>query len=301
MLFDRSRLTICSAADRPSRVHAKDALQGLVGVPTFASDSFARVAQWLRTRKGPKVWFLGGHVIKANVQWYLQELLKHGFIDHLAMNGAALVHDWELAKLGHTSEHVPTAIFDGSFGLWSEIGQINDVIHQEWLVGQRNGIGWGIGHAERNGVIGCAYDLSMNTGHRIATTVHVGIGQDVFFEHPNCDGAAWGEQGYIDFLKFAHTVERLEGGTFLCFGSAVCAPEIFLKALAMARNANGKPHDIAVAVFDCVPLPTDPEVLYFHRGAKNLLSRVASQSQFVLGKHEETIPNLWKSLCAEIA
>jgi len=286
MIFDRSRLTIRSAADRKSRVRFLER-PGTTNVATIDSDEFRRVVAWLRERSGPKIWFLGGHVIKANLSIYLGNLMQMGLIDHIALNGAGLVHDWELNRIGHTSENVEEAIKDGSFGLWSEIGELNDLIVRAAKDGL--GIGAAACAAVTDGVLGAASALG------IPVTVHVAIGQDVFFEHPNCNGSAWGAAGYHDFLAFADAVENLQGGILLSFGSAVAAPEIFLKSLAMARNVRaGKPDDLAIAVFDCVKPPSDPDDCYFNRPAKTLLGRITNNAAFVHARHEDSIPAIWK-------
>lgn len=279
-MFDTSRLTLRSAEHRKSFVHARDAKQGLEGVPPLFDSAIGlgTVARFLKTRSGPAVWFFGGAVFKANVGWYLKELEE--WMDHRATNGAGLVHSWEMHRLGHTSECVPDAIKDGSFGMWTETSEINKAIANT---------PWGTG-------IGAVFAYPKAP----PITVHVSVGQDIFHMHPNYDARAWGQAAYTDFLKFASVVEGMQGGTFLVFGSAVCAPEVFLKALGMARNVNkGKPDDIAVAVFDCVAPPEDPDARWFHRPSKNLMDRCASQSVFVKGRHEVTIPNLWRLLCAQ--
>jgi len=144
----------------------------------------------------------------------------------------------------------------------------------------------------------------------VPATVHVGIGYDIIHEHPNFDGAAAGATSYRDFLRFAAEVERLEGGVLLCFGSAVMAPEVFLKALAMARNvAAGEGREIArfdVVVADIQELRGDPaaepgrgEPGYYFRPWKTLLARTVAgggESRYVRGRHEQTIPALRRAL-----
>jgi hypothetical protein len=202
-----------------------------------------------------------------------------------------------LAHLGHTSEDVSTAIVDGSFGMWKEIGSLNQCLikSEETSATERT-----LGDRFRmwlsefpNSILGECF-LPPNP----EVTIHHAVGQDVFCQHSNYDATQWGQATYNDFLSLASFIEHMQGGTFLCFGSAVAAPEIFLKALSMARNVNdGKPDDLAVAVFDCVPIPRAAEAAYFNRPAKTLLGRVAKESIFVRGRHEATIPNLWKALC----
>jgi hypothetical protein len=144
---------------------------------------------------------------------------------------------------------------------------------------------------------------------RVPVTVHVGIGYDIIHEHPNCDGAALGAASYTDFLIFAQTVSQLEGGVLLNFGSAVMGPEVYLKALTMARNvAHQEGRSIArftTAVFDLIPLEgdtrqqvpkTDPR--YYYRPWKTILVRTVAdggESFYVQGDHRLTVPALWKA------
>ena len=299
MIFDRKHLTVRSIADRCSLVFGRDAKSGMQGVPAcVAMAKLQAVAECLRNRTGPAIWFIGGHVFKANVGWYLSDLIQCGYVDHIATTGAGLVHQWELSTEGQTSEHVPTAIRDGSFGLWKETGRINELISEAASRGESIGTRardfyatYSSRHSQG------PFRAAMDKG--IPVTIHVSIGQDVFCEHPNCDGAALGKAGYQDFLEFTQTVSRLQGGVYLSFGSAVASPEIFLKSLAMARNANaGKPNIFSVFVFDCCPLPADPKDAYFNRPCKTLLGRatVGDNVGFVQAKHEESIPNLWALL-----
>ncbi|MCE2851072.1 MAG: hypothetical protein LW717_07800 [Chloroflexaceae bacterium] len=141
-------------------------------------------------------------------------------------------------------------------------------------------------------------------------TVHVSIGQDIIHEHPNCDGAALGQASYTDFLILTHTVSQLEGGVMLNVGSAVMGPEVYLKALAMARNvAHQRGERIAhftTAVFDMVPLPDDLTVeakksdpAYYYRPFKTILVRTVRDggtSYYISGDHRITIPTIWHRL-----
>ena len=177
---------------------------------------------------------MGAHLLRAGTSRILIDLLRRGFIDHIAMNGAGAIHDFELARIGATTESVARYIQSGEFGLWRETGELNDWIAEAAALGL--GLGENAGrrlstsnwpHVEAS-VLAAAYELS------IPVTIHVGIGYDILHEHPNCDGAALGAASYRDFLIFANTVERLENGVMLSFGSAIMAPEVYLKALAMS-------------------------------------------------------------------
>lgn len=258
--------------------------------------------------KANVLFMLGGHVIRSGVQRYLLDLMKRGHIQGIAVNGAVAIHDFEIACSCSTTESVARYIKTGEFGLWQETGVINDIV--------RGGVADGLGFGESLGreIVEGSYphkDLSLfacawNCG--VPITVHVGIGYDIIHEHPNCDGAALGAASYRDFLIFAQLVQGLEGGVLASFGSAVMAPEVFLKALSMARNVSiqeGKDlRHFTTLVCDLVDLPASyseeakkDDPLYYFRPWKTLLARtVASggQSLYVNGRHEYTIPCLWQ-------
>src|SRR3984893_8536636 len=229
--------------------------------PEFGHVDLREVALRLRAAKktgAARILCMGAHVLRAGVNRHLIDLMERGFISHIAVNGAAAIHDYELARIGATTESVARDVRSGEFGLWRETGELND-----WIVeAAREGYGLGENVGRRIAesdypyralsVFAAAWRLS------IPVTVHVGIGYDILHEHPNCDGAALGASSYRDFLIFARAVENLEGGVLLSFGSAIMAPEVYLKALAMARNvagqSGGEIRHFTTAVFDMVPI-----------------------------------------------
>ena len=179
---------------------------------------------------------IGGHVVRSGVQRYIIDLMERGYISCLAMNGSVMIHDYEFALIGATTESVAKYIHGGQFGLWKETGWLNDIINDAYKQGK--GMGEAVGEAIFKGEF-LHKDISlMSAAYRlnIPVTVHVGIGFDIIHEHPNCSGAATGETSYRDFLYLSSVIENLEGGVVMNFGSAVTAPEVFLKALSMARN-----------------------------------------------------------------
>ena len=184
-------------------------------------------------KKGKRiVLMIGAHTVRSGVQLYLIDLLERGYISCIAMNGGCMIHDFEFALIGATTEKVTRYIKEGQFGLWKETGRINDIIN---LAYKQDGLGMGeaIGQAIQEGkfpykdisLLAACYRLN------ILATIHVGIGYDIIHEHPNCDGAAMGALSYNDFLKLATMIKRLEGGVMMNFGSAVMAPEVFRKLL----------------------------------------------------------------------
>jgi hypothetical protein len=255
---------------------------------------------------------MGAHVLRAGVNRHIIDLLERGFIDHIAMNGAGAIHDYELARIGATTESVARYIRSGEFGLWRETGELNDVIREAAAL--ELGLGENVGRRiEMSGYPyreWSVFAAAWRAG--VPVTVHVGIGYDILHEHPNCDGAALGAASYRDFLIFARAVERLEGGVLLSFGSAIMAPEVYLKALAMARNvAHGEGRQIrrfATAVFDMVPIQggihrelpkSDPG--YYFRPHKTILVRTVAEggeSFYFCGDHRATLPALRKAALA---
>lgn len=258
------------------------------------------------------IMMMGGHVIRSGVQKYLIDLMEKGCISCIAVNGSGMIHDFEFALIGATTESVARYISEGQFGLWRETGILNEIINQSYKENPSTGMGEAIGKAIFEGdyphkdisIFAAAYKL------KIPVTVHVGIGYDIIHEQPNCDGAATGATSYNDFLCFAKLVENLEGGVIMNFGSAVMAPEVFLKALSMARNvAHQKGEEIrhfATLVCDLHDLPDDfsrePQkgaAGYYFRPWKTMLARTVAdggKSFYVKGRHEETIPALWSAI-----
>jgi len=280
---------------------------------SLVKETFTTVAAKINeagANKAAVVLMMGAHVLRAGVQRYLIDLMKRGYLSCLAISGAGVIHDFEFALIGATTESVAHYIRTGQFGLWQETGRINDIVAMAAKEGL--GLGEGVGrvieeekfpHREIS-ILAAAYRL------RIPATVHVGIGYDIVHEHANCDGAAYGATSYTDFLIFTKVLEALEGGVVMNFGSAVMAPEVFLKALAMVRNlARQEGRQInrfTSLVCDLRDLPEnyrheaspdDPS--YYFRPWKTMLVRTLAdggESFFVQGHHAETIPQLWTVL-----
>ena len=286
-------------------------------VPAFAPPDFPKlINRVVAAHKNgrPIILMMGAHVIKKGCSRFVIELMERGAITHVATNGACTIHDFELALIGGTSENVGRYIQEGQFGLWQETGRINDAIRE----GAADGLGMGaaVGRAIEEGefphravsIFGAAWRLG------IPATVHVGLGYDITHEHPNCDGAALGETSYRDFLIFAQVIAGLEGGVFLNFGTAVMGPEVYLKALAMARNvAHQEGHAIrrfTTAVFDLQDLPPNyhatmpkTDAHYYYRPWKTILVRTVAdggESFYFKGFHEVTVPNLARQVIGKL-
>jgi hypothetical protein len=259
----------------------------------------------------PVVLMMGAHPIKLGLNRFLIDLMDQGVITHLATNGAGLIHDFELALGKGTSEDVSKWIRVGQFGLWRETGLLNEIIRD----GARRGEG--LGETVGRTIEATSFarrDLSVAAaGWRcgVPVTAHVSIGSDIIHAHANCDGSALGATSYTDFLIFARSIQQLEGGVFLNVGSAVTGPEVYLKALSMARNV-ARQHGMALsqfttAVFDLVPLPTSfregtpskDQAMYYYRPWKTILVRTVAdggRSYYFRGDHRLTLPTLWHDL-----
>ena len=311
--FDREALRILPLGERRHDMDLTKVLAvGDRPVP-FEHPALPRLADAMaraRERGASVVLLMGAHVIKQGLSRYVIDMIRRGWLSAVAMNGACAIHDWELARLGATTESVARYIREGRFGLWRETGELNDVVRE----GNREGLGFG--EAVGRHVAGSDWphkDVSIFAAAYacgVPATVHVGIGYDIVHEHPNCDGAAVGEASYRDFLILARVIQGLEGGAVLCYGTAVMGPEVYLKALAMARNvAHGRGEEIrhfTSAVFDLVDLGSDlaaeapkdsPE--YYYRPFKTVLVRTVrdgGQSHYVRGDHRATLPALHRLL-----
>jgi hypothetical protein len=262
-----------------------------------------------RRQGSARLLVMGAHVVRAGVSRYLIDLMERGLIDHIAMNGAGPIHDWEFALIGATTESVARYIRSGEFGLWRETGRMNDVIRD--AARQGLGLGEGLGRTIRDEKFPHADVSILAAGVRLGVpvTVHSGIGYDILHEHPNCDGAALGETSYRDFLTFVQTVTRLEGGAMLNFGSAVMGPEVYLKALAMARNVAHQEGRViqhfTTAVFDLIPLEGDTrqqapksDPRYYYRPWKTILVRTVAdggESFYIQGDHRVTVPHVHRA------
>ena len=231
---------------------------------------------------------MGAHPIKLGLSPYLVDLIARGIVTHLATNGAGMIHDFELALGDGTSEDVPKWIQAGQFGLWNETSRLNDIIALAARHGE--GLGEAVGRTIAEGNFP-RRDLSIAAAGwqaRVPITSHVSIGSDIIHSHPNCDGGALGATSYTDFLIFAKAIQELAGGVFLNVGSAVTGPEVYLKALSMARNvARQQDREIrsfTTAVFDLAELkanyrdgpPRKDHPMYYYRPWKTILVRTVA-------------------------
>jgi hypothetical protein len=209
-----------------------------------------------RKQRRTILWGIGGHVIKVGLGPLLIDLMRRGFVSGIAMNGAALVHDFEIALVGNTSEDVESGLGAGAFGMAAETGEY---LNQIAKIAMRARLGYGeaAGQFLDNAVIDVPYaDSSVLAAAyklRIPVTVHLAIGTDIPHMHRTADGAALGSASHLDFRLFCTLVQQMHpGGIYLNWGSAVLLPEVFLKAVSVARNLDVPLRPITTANFDFI-------------------------------------------------
>jgi len=257
-------------ASRKSKVHVRDFAKPprnngsvaslLDSLPGFlaARDLRDLLAAIHRARAQRKaiLWGIGGHVIKVGLGTVLIDLMRRGFVSGIAMNGAALIHDFEIALAGQTSEDVETSLGDGKFGMAEETGKyINEIAKLAARI--RIGYGEAAGQFLTSGILDVRYPdssvLVCAYRQRIPVTVHLAIGTDIPHMHPSADGAILGMASLYDFRLFSALVKGMHpGGVYMNWGSAVLLPEVFLKAVSVVRNLGVPLRPITTANFDFV-------------------------------------------------
>lgn len=298
---DLGRLTVVHTADRPTRVSVADfarpldpaaAAAVLAALPDQLAARSLRevVARIVRAHRAgrPVVAMLGGHVIKTGVSPCLLALLERGVLTHLAMNGAAAIHDVEIARDGRTSEDVEAGLKAGRFGMVDETG---DFMNAALAAGRARaeGLGECWGRALEEAAAPHREHSLLARAYRrgVPATVHVAIGTDTIHHHPRCDGAALGETTLRDFRILAATLAGAREAVVLNLGSAVLMPEVFLKALTVAKNLGADISGLTTANFD---------QLQHYRPAVNVVerpSRASGGRGFSLtGHHEILLPLL---------
>jgi len=248
--LDTSRIKTYSLKDRPSKVRLGDfakphrpgasfkdffsSLPNILGAQHL-KDVVAALVQ-ARKDQRPVMLGMGAHSIKVGLNPVIIDLMERGIITSLSLNGAGIIHDFELAFVGQTSEDVDKEILSGAFGMAEETGRmLNQAIAS---ASDDEGIGACVGRMIQTGSFPYKDTSLLAAGHRLGVpvTVHVAIGTDIIHMHPSFDGRALGAAAHRDFLSFCALVSELEGGAYINLGSAVLLPEIFLKAVTLCRN-----------------------------------------------------------------
>ena len=267
-----------------------DSLPGILAAPDL-SEIAGRIATAVRSGR-PVVLGMGAHPLKVGLSPLIIDLLERGIIAAVALNGAGIIHDFELAYQGATSEDVAASLDTGQFGMAQETGEFLNTAVQTGVIQQGVGIGRAVGdrmlaeqlpHAELSVLAACAR-------LKVPACVHVAIGTDIIHMHPSVDGRAIGEGSLRDFHLLTSVVAQLEGGVFLNLGSAVIIPEVFLKALSLARNL-GHPVRTLTTV--------DLDFIRHYRPTVNVVHRPTQQGGrgFQLTGHHEI---LFPLLCAAV-
>ena len=309
---DLARVRTIPVAVRPNKVSAGDFAQ-----PPAADRSFAAflralpdvlvardfravvsaIAAAARRERGVVI-MLGGHIVKTGLAPVLIELMRRGIVTHVAMNGSAAIHDYEVARFGATSEDVAAGLKDGTFGMADETGR---EMNQAFVAGMQAGRGMGeaLGVALDEAPTLANPELSLLlAAHRlgIPLSVHAALGAEIIHQHPAANGAAIGDTSHRDFRRLAHSLALLDdGGVVLNLGSAVIMPEVFLKALTIARNVNdGRPRGFT---------SVDLDMQRHYRPRMNVVQRPTLQSgkgYEITGHHEIMVPLLVWAVIASL-
>jgi hypothetical protein len=312
---DLARVRTVSVTERPNKVEASQfaapppAAAGDLTFERFVAslprvlqaetllnvvDAIARAVE----RERAVLWMLGGHVVKTGIAPLLIDLMDRGAVTHLAMNGSAAIHDYEMARWGGTSEDVQAGLADGTFGMADETGT---AMNQAFTRGAA--AGWGMGEAlgrdldGRGDLAHGELSLLLQARRRgIPLTVHPAIGAEIIHQHPAADGAAIGDTGHRDFRRLAGGMPGLdEGGVVMNVGSAVIMPEVFLKALTIARNlGEGRPRGFTAC---------DLDMIRHYRPRVNVVerpTREGGRGYQVTGPHELLMPLLTWALAGRI-
>ena len=321
-VFDASRIRTYDLHQRPSKVGLEDLItpERLAGTPcTFGSpelDAVAEAVAEARSAGWPVILFTGAHLIKNGFGPLILDLVERGILSLVGMNAAGMIHDFELALAGKTSEEVPLALPRGEFGFAEQTGAMLNaaLTHGHKL---KVGAGEAIGRL----ILGEAFPEAHEFPHRrysllagaydrnVAVTMHAAIGTDIIDQAPQFDAAAKGACSGRDFAVFCAEVEKMHsGGVFLNIGSAVTGPEVFLKACSMCANVGRPPRGIVTAAFDIRPAKTqdvqdERTAGYYFRDIKSVVVRIpqafGGRGFYVQGDHLETLPALYRALIAE--
>ncbi|HVM95616.1 MAG TPA: hypothetical protein VMT89_04475 [Candidatus Acidoferrales bacterium] len=292
-LSNRKSIVATGLLAKPPRrgCRVRDFLRGLPQI--LAARDLLAIAEEIaaRHRRGKRVVLgMGAHPIKVGLSPLIIDLMRRGILSGIAMNGASIVHDFELAYAGETSEDVATNLADGSFGMAEDTGRfLNDAIA---AAQPDEGLGAAVGRAIVEAKLpNRRLSILANGVHLgVPVTVHVAVGTDIIHMHPRADGAAIGRTSLRDFHRLAALVSGLRGGVFINLGSAVLIPEVFVKALNLARNVGNKVDDL---------ITVDMDFIRHYRPLMNVVQRPtrgSGRGYQLTGHHEIMFP----LLCAAV-
>ncbi len=285
----RSRQGVRAWVKTLPRILAAESLRGVISALERA-----------RQLKKPIIWGLGGHVIKVGLSPLLIDLLSRGYVSAVAMNGAAMIHDFEIGLVGATSEDVPGTLSAGDFGMAEETGRyLNEAIAAGHQAGIGIGESVGLFLSRRKGARHLRHSLLASAYRaRVPVTVHEAIGTEIIHNHPAVNAEALGGASHRDFLLLAAIIKQMDGGgVYLNVGSAVVLPEVFLKCISLVANTGRAPRDITTVNMDFIQhyRPTQ-NVLIRPTGADGKPRSGRSQSFALTGHHELMIPLLAAAL-----
>jgi hypothetical protein len=301
-LGEREHVVDVGRFARPVEVDASarellDSLPDVLGARALRGLATAIVEA--RRDERPVLFGLGGHVVKVGLGPLVTDLVARGYVQGLVLNGAAAIHDVEVALVGSTSEDVAAGLFDGTYGDAAETGALFAEAAAR-AAKDELGFGTALGRVLGGRVpAGDARSVLLGAAAaNVPVTVHVAVGTDTVHMHPDCDGAALGAATYRDFLRLTAFVENLDGGVYVNVGSAVILPEVFLKAVAMVHNARRAEDP------DAPPLSITTgnlDMLRQYRPRVNVLERPAARGYDIAGHHEVNLPLLRLAVLAEDA
>ncbi len=318
-VFDTSRIRTYALQSRPSKVLGEtlsmpeDLAEGVSAFSSPELDSLVEAVRDARNNDQPVVLFTGAHLIKNGFGPLLLDLIRKERITLVGMNAAGMIHDFELALVGKTSEDVPRALPIGEFGFSYETGSgINEAL----IHGEKTHVG--AGEAMGRLISGEPFPEKMAFAHpelsllagafesNVPVTMHASIGCDIIDQFPGWDASAKGGCSGRDFLIFCAEIEKMnQGGVFLNIGSAVTGPEVFLKACSMCANVGHPPHGIVTGSFDIRPgfveaVNDERSPGYYYRDIKSVVVRIPQAFEgkgfYVQGDHLETFPALYQAL-----
>jgi len=295
-MIDLSRVKTYPIKERKNKFSLRDMIPVKNEIRCNAPD-FPALAQRVKkvvAEKKTLILMLGGAVVKVGCSDILIDLIKKGYVSHIAVNGAVSIHDFEIALIGETSEDVANGLQEGTFGMVEETGAL---INRALIEGTKDGLGygWAVGRAIQDHALPYREHSIFYWAYKekIPLTVHVAIGGDIIHQHPLCDGAVLGATSFHDFRILTNTVTQLKQGALLNFGSAVNLPEAFLKALTISRNLKYDVSEFLTANFDFLDM-------YRPRTRIVEWPKVLGCSGYnIRGNHGETIPALSNFLTNE--